>query len=231
MKYFTLAMLSFLLSACAIKPYAVIYSGGPVEPGKNEVQVVSHGWHTSFVVPAAPIQMRIPELKKRFGDLPYIEFGWGDRGFYQASQITSGLTMKAILWPTESVVHAVAVPTTTTEYFPNSEIENLCLSNVEFLSLIEFITGSFYRDASGEIQATQKGIYGDSQFYTGVGNYYVMNTCNSWTARGLKSAGMNISPTFKLTAGSIMNYLGQRREDLSTKSSTSQGLVSGCLQP
>ena len=55
----------------------------------------------------------------------------------------------------------------------------------------------------------QKGIYGDSQFYKGVGNFHLMNTCNKWTAKGLKSIGMGISPTFKLTAGSIMNYLAK----------------------
>jgi hypothetical protein len=32
-----------------------------------------------------------------------------------------------------------------------------------------------------------------------------MNTCNKWTAKGLKSAGMDISPMFKLTAGSVMS--------------------------
>ena len=34
-----------------------------------------------------------------------------------------------------------------------------------------------------------------------------MNMCNRWTAKGLKSIGMDISPTLKLTAGSVMNYL------------------------
>jgi hypothetical protein len=39
-----------------------------------------------------------------------------------------------------------------------------------------------------------------------------MNTCNKWTAKGLKSAGMDISPTFKLTADSIMDYLKEYRK-------------------
>ena len=55
--------------------------------------------------------------------------------------------------------------------------------------------------------ALKNGIYGNSQFYKGVGDYYLMNTCNKWTAKGLKSIGMDISPIFKLTADSIMTYI------------------------
>ena len=58
----------------------------------------------------------------------------------------------------------------------------------------------------------ESGIYGNSQFYKGVGDFYLMNTCNKWTAKGLKSAGMDISPTFKLTADSIMDYLKDYRQ-------------------
>jgi uncharacterized protein (TIGR02117 family) len=228
MKYFFPAIVSLLLTACATKPYVVNYSGETTGPNKNQVHVVSHGWHTGFVVSAAAIQKKIPELKQRFGEIPYIEFGWGDKSFYQARETTSGLTMRAIFWPTDSVVHAVAVPVKAPDYFPNSEIEDLCLSDGEFSSLIEFITGSFYRDDAGEILAMKQGIYGDSQFYKAVGNFHLINTCNSWTAKGLKSAGMGISPTFYLTAANIMNYLGERRRSLLKQSSTTAGRVSGC---
>ena len=51
------------------------------------------------------------------------------------------------------------------------------------------------------------GIYGDSQFYKAKGEFHIFNTCNKWTAKGLESAGMNISTTFKLTASSIMCLL------------------------
>ncbi len=207
MKNFVIVILLALFSGCSSKPYIEKHSEAFAGAGKNEVHIVSHGWHTGFVVPASAIQKRLPQLKERFGDAPYIEFGWGDRGFYQANEITSGLTLKAIFWPTESVIHSVAVPQKPDEYFAGSEVEKLCLNDSEFSSLLDFIGNSFYRDNHGKVLAQKNGIYGDSQFYKGVGDYYLMNTCNKWTAKGLKSAGMDISPTFKLTAGSIMSYL------------------------
>ncbi len=91
---------------------------------------------------------------------------------------------------------------------PSSKwVAKLCLSDGELSALIGFISRSFFRDKSGNLLELQKGIYGDSQFYSGVGDFYLMNMCNRWTAKGLKSIGMDISPTLKLTAGSVMNYL------------------------
>ena len=176
---------------------------------RNEVYVVNHGWHTGFVVPASAIHKAIPELKQRFENAPYIEFGWGDNEFYQAEEITSGVTLKAIFLPTDSVVHAVAVTRKADKYFKHSEVEKFCLEDPEFKSLIKFISSSFYRDESGNILKLNHGIYGDSQFYKAKGDFHIFNTCNKWTAKGLESAGMNISTTFKLTAGSIMNFLSK----------------------
>ena len=174
---------------------------------KNEVYVVNHGWHTGFVVHASEIQKEIPELKQRFGNAPYIEFGWGDKEFYQANEITPDITLKAIFLPTESVLHAVAVSSEADKYFKHSEVHKFCLEDLELKSLIDFISNSFYRDESGSILKLNHGIYGDSQFYKAKGNFHIFNTCNKWTAKGLESTGMKISTTFKLTAGSIMTFL------------------------
>ena len=57
------------------------------------------------------------------------------------------------------------------------------------------------------------GIYGDSQFYRGAGEYYLTNTCNKWTAKALQSAGMDISPGFKLTADSVMGYIKEWQQE------------------
>jgi uncharacterized protein (TIGR02117 family) len=177
----------------------------------REVSIVSHGWHTGFVVAAESIQAHIPELKERFSDTRHLEVGWGDRGFYQAKKITPWLTLQALFWPTESVLHVVAVPQSAEEYFPNSQIGKLCLTPEEYANLIKFISNSFEKNSSGQITPLNVGIYGNSQFYQGKGIFHFMSTCNKWTAKGIKSAGMDIMPTFKLTAGSVMNYLAKKK--------------------
>lgn len=196
-----------LISGCSSLPHAVKLAEDAPRTGSKEIFVVSHGWHTGLVLPAKDIQVRLPALKKRFGDAPFIEFGWGDKGFYQSNEITTGLTFRAMFWSAGSVIHAVAVPREVADFFSGSEVKILCLSDAAAASLINFIADSFSKNSHDEIIELKNGIYGDSQFYEGAGDYHLLNTCNKWTAKGLRSAGFEISPTFKLTAGSVMNYI------------------------
>lgn len=129
--------------------------------------------------------------------------------------------MQAIFWPTESVMHVVAVPKRAEDYFANSDVKTFCLHEGQYARLVSFIENSFKKDKNGNIIPLKNGIYGNSQFYKGEGDYYLMNTCNKWTAKGLSSAGMTISTTFKLTAGSVMDYLSE--ENIALTSSSSSG--------
>jgi len=188
-------------------PYVVEAIPGDTAEIGDDIFVVSHGWHTGLVVPAKLVQSRIPGLKNRFDNILYLEFGWGDKGFYQSTDVTSALTVRAIFWPTESIIHVVAVTEKADDYFTNSQVSKICLNGSGYSTLIRFIESSFLKDDNGKIVPLQSGIYGNSQFYKSIGDYYLMNTCNKWTAKALKSAGMDISPFFKLTAGSIMDYI------------------------
>lgn len=179
--------------------------------GQQEIYVVDHGWHTGFVVPAAVIQAQLPELATRFTGAPYLEIGWGDKGFYQAQDITASIAIKALLWPSDSVMHVVAVPAQShaqmTRFFAYSKVAKVRVNDAELAKLTQFITQSFKFDNASSVLPLRHGLYGDSQFYQGVNAYHLMNTCNKWTAQGLQAMGMGIAPRFKLTASSVMRYL------------------------
>ncbi len=196
-----------LVAACSTKPYAVKPTEQILSEKTNRIYVASHEWHTGFVIPADKIQALVPALKKRFDSTDLLEFGWGDKGFYQTREITTGLVFSAMLWPTESVVHVVAISKDPRRFFSRSQVEPVHLSDEEYDSLLKYISSSFRRTEKNEIIELEKGLYDDSQFYAGEGDYFWMNTCNKWTAKGLKSAGMDIGTTFTLTAGGVMDYL------------------------
>ena len=148
-------------------------------------------------------------VRDRFPDTPYMEFGWGDKSYYQAEEVTFGLTMRAVLWPTDSVVQVSAVLEKPDIQVSDGDVETLCLDSQQYSLLIDFIEQSFLKNRDGNIIKSKDDADSDSLFYKGVGDYYLMNTCNTWTAKGLKIAGLSISPTFKITAGSIMGYLSK----------------------
>jgi len=206
-----------VLCACSAKPYVVKSQKTFSGTGSNEIYIVSHGWHTGFIVPAKAIQIKIPELKSRFTRSQYIEFGWGDKKFYQAKEKTSGLAMRAAFWPTESVVHVAPSSKKSYQFVPDIEVEMLCLTDSELLSLVDFIANSFYQDSKGEVLTLKTKGYGYSQFYKGAGDYSLMNTCNNWTAKGLRSIGMNIFTGFKFTADSVMSHVRAVNQTLGHK--------------
>lgn len=216
MKAGFLLMVMFLPTACAAQPDKINISDPSALTGKQAIYIVSHGWHTSFVIPAKAIQVALPKLKERFPAATYLEFGWGDQDFYQADEITSSLTLKALFWSAGTVIHTVAIPAKFAGYFSNSEVEKLCLTAQGYSALIQFISDSFYKNQTGEIVALKHGIYGNSQFYAGRGDYNLLNTCNNWIARGLESAGMDIYPSFKLTARSVMASVRDYKHSLCT---------------
>lgn len=196
-----------VLAGCTGLPVAVRETPGHRSGPSREIFIASHGWHTGIILPADLVNGDLPQLERRFGTPAYYEFGWGDKGFYQSKKITFGLALRAIFTPTDTVMHVVAVPRHPARYFHKSRVIPIRLSDTQLVGLRRFLTSSFRRTDTGDIISLKNGLYGDSQFYQAVGRYYLFNTCNVWTAKGLKSAGMDINPGEKLTAGSVMDYL------------------------
>ena len=204
--FIALLILAGALSGCSTYPKAVEPTH-LLQASTLTIQITSHGWHTGIVLPADLVYSKIPELEDRFIGAHFLEIGWGDAGFYQANEITSGITFRAIFLPTDSVVHVVGFDIPAHRYFTGSLVKNVEINQSNLESLLSFVLNSFERDSQGHLIELRKGIYGDSQFYAGEGSYYALNTCNKWTAKALYSAGIDISPALKLTASSVMRTL------------------------
>jgi len=178
----------------------------------QRIQVHNHGKHTGISLPASKLNESIPALSKRFGDVRYYEIGWGDAGFYQAKKITSRLSFRAIFWPTETVMHVVGFNEEPASLFPYSQTHELLVTDQSLEGMIQFIASSFERDSEGEVISKRHGIYGESQFYEAEGSYFLFNTCNKWTAKALRSGGLDIGVPFKITSGAVMRDLKKQAQ-------------------
>jgi len=177
---------------------------------QREVHIASHGWHTGVIVESADLNDVLPNLKKRFPEAKYYELGWGDAGYYQANKITTRLTLRAVFWPSDTVVLVVGFDEDPYTYFSQSDLVTINISERALRSLIGFLDSSFKKDDRQNIIPTRIGTYGNSQFYEGVGNYFLFNTCNKWTAKALYSGGVEINPLLKLSSSSVMHTLRNR---------------------
>ncbi|HSG73424.1 MAG TPA: DUF2459 domain-containing protein, partial [Planctomycetaceae bacterium] len=75
------------------EPESTIQQASHERTAQKTVYVVGHGWHTGIVLPVGEISPEIwPEVSEyRKHDLDFVEFGWGDEGFYRATKITPSL--------------------------------------------------------------------------------------------------------------------------------------------
>ena len=202
-------MIAFLLGCAA---HEVSPRNGPGEAHRKVFQVVKHGWHVGIVVDQDEMTPRVPLLDEHFSGAEHLEIGWGDARFYQAAEPSTGLALRAALWPTDSVMHVVGFSGDPARYFPASELVSVCVNRPAFKRMLDFIGDNFERRPDGKAIPLGPGLYGTSRFYRAKGSFHLFNTCNTWAARAVAATGLPVS-TRIITAGELVSQLRRNGRD------------------
>ncbi len=211
MQYTYLLVVVFALSSCT--PRAMEPSMGlPCEP-KESFYVLSHGWHAGIVVNRLDLLDLVPSLEKDFTSGDYLEIGWGDEQFYQARTVTAGLAVRAVLWPTSTVIHVVAVPKSPTSQFPESDVMEVFVPRVGYEQMLAYVAKSFTTAPDQNIVRLGPGLYGDGWFYQAEGTFHAFNTCNTWVAKAIGSTGYPMHGQTIITVEGLLNQLRQSMDE------------------
>ncbi len=199
-----LLLASAVLASGCVGPVHGLY---PPRAGESvtSVWVVSHGWHTGIVVRRQDIPDGLWPQLGDFAGSEIVEVGWGERDFYMAPAGTSGMALKAALWPGSSVLHVVGFSGPVERHFPASEIVEITLSRRGFEKLAAFFQEAYATDEAGGAIRLGPGQHPNSRFYLARETYHALKTCNTWTAKALRSAGCPITPVHALTAGNVIH--------------------------
>lgn len=212
-------LLFILMSACAVPETSPwidevdrvgnerVKNSLPGEDGaaRKPVYLVSHGWHAGIVVRRADLPAALWPESEDFPGAEYLEVGWGDRDYYQAREPGIWLMLKAAFWPTPSVLHIVGFSAPVASYFPHSEVVELELSQHGFERLAGFVHDRFDRNGAARAARLGPGLYGLSGFYPAHEKFHLFNTCNVWTARVLRAAGLPVTPSSAITTDNVMS--------------------------
>ncbi|MDH3315212.1 MAG: DUF2459 domain-containing protein [Betaproteobacteria bacterium] len=185
-------LVAIVLVVCACAEPQV--ASGPSASGNPAVAIylVAHERHTGLVIPRADIPAGLWPESRDFPGADYLEVGWGDRDYYQGRDQGLWGTLKAALWPTSSVLHVVGVRGPVARYFRASEVVELMLSRDGFARLVRYIHDAHERTGAAAVAALGPGLYGNSGFYPAWESFHLFRTCNVWTARALRTAGLPI---------------------------------------
>ncbi|MGZ8436524.1 MAG: DUF2459 domain-containing protein [Candidatus Binatia bacterium] len=202
-------LLAFLAAGCATRVELV--NATVAEAAPKFVYVVSHGWHTGIVIARADLPENWPGLED-FARADYLEFGWGDAEFYPAKEGTLWLAIKALFWPTPSVLHVAGITGNVTAFFPASRMVRINLLESGFVRLLRFIRDTYWLGNEGRAIPVAAGLYGDGNFYQARGKFYFPKTCNYWTVVALREAGFPVIPLLAVTAGGVLSQVERHGE-------------------
>ena len=194
----------FLFSGCS-KPISTFYPPDPNQSDNKTVYIVKDRWHTGIILLKKDADPYIHSFND-FTNSKYLEIGWGDETYYQAEEKTIWMGIRALFWPTNSIIHIATFQRDPVTYFSNSEVIELKLSKIGFINLTQFINNSFVLNDKGEIIKSGKDFYGTSRFYHANGTFHIFNNCNTWSAEAIYSSGFPIS-RYTFSAGSVSYQL------------------------
>jgi len=205
------SLIVLLLGLLAGTAAAGLISGLAQGSGHTPVFVTSNGWHTAIVLPRAALPPgRVPESAD-FPRATYFSFGWGDAKYYPARDTTVGMALAAAMSPSPAVLHFSGLPALPQTVYPGDETSVLLLSGEQVRDLVDYLDAGFDRSGSDgsppRAQSVMPGLDSYSRFYPAIGEFHLLNTCNTWVAGALAAAGLDIRPGGVVTAEDLMQQV------------------------
>lgn len=190
-------------------------------PANREFQAADEGVQLYFVSSAVHADVIVP-IKNHTVDwndyfpaetfpgnvnlATHVSIGWGDKGFFLDtptwSDLKASTTAKALFMPSETCMH---VSMTNAELMKDTR--SVRVTSEQYGQLVEFILASFERDANGKIiQIPDQHYWKNDAFFEATGTYHCYNTCNSWTGKTMRKAGIK-TPMLTPLPKSMFLYL------------------------
>jgi uncharacterized protein (TIGR02117 family) len=181
---------------------------GPVarpDPADDAVVfVIERGWHSDIGLPADEIEGPLARLKQSLPGLRVLTFGFGERAYLLADDVTLGGMLSALL-PSRSALLMTALRASPQAAFGADDVVMLHVSRAGLVRLRARLWQSFERSADGRPVVIRAGPYPGGVFYAGTDTYDALNTCNTWTATLLREAGLPVPTAGVVLVGQVMS--------------------------
>ena len=183
------------------------------EPAQGiTLYVETNGIHAGLVLPVVaggndwrdiirPEHFAVP-----YADATHYRFGWGNREFYRnvphIQDVTMPMAFRALFTPAPSAMHVdqVVLPV------PSTDIRPLVVTPDQYRDIVRMIRAKFRYHSDGSVQPIA-GITTTESFYEANGSYHMFETCNVWTNRILKQAGIKTGQWTPFQGG-VMRWRG-----------------------
>ena len=160
------------------------------------------GIHTHLVVPSAALLRALPELGEQLQDTEWARIGWGDYLYYGSAQQSLMLGLRALLLPTRATIAVLGIADISQHRSNTSRTYSIDTHLGAIDLVIAFISRHFKVDRRNQLIRVRARDNGEI-FFQSRGTYMCINTCNNWTSRGLKIAGLRCLPLLNFLPGQV----------------------------
>jgi uncharacterized protein (TIGR02117 family) len=196
------------LSACAASPAL-----GPAPSPDDCVaaRLLSNGTHADIALPAEVFAADHP-ARTLYPQADYFLIGWGEQAFYMAEEAGAWKGFKAILPPSRSVLHVVAVDGSIDALaWREGDALDIALSETGARAMAAGLARSLRRDEAGAPIVLGPGrAPGRSAFLADGRGFHLFRMCNHWAAARLREAGAPVRAEASFTAPGLIKAM--RRE-------------------
>ncbi|MBY0324768.1 MAG: DUF2459 domain-containing protein [Reyranella sp.] len=168
--------------------------------------VIAFGWHAEIALPVHAIHDPLRAVTSDFPGARFLSFGWGERNYYMGSAPTVADAMNA-LFPGPAVLLVTPLYHPPRESRPGSQVFEIGLSTAGLARLSSYLWAAFEKSGDGTPRHLAAGPTAGSVFYAATGTYSSSYTCNTWTAEGLRVAGVPVTPTGVVFVGQLTDQL------------------------
>ena len=164
-----------------------------------DIFVQTNGFHTDLVFPldSSELSQRLlasGNLRGRFGASTYVAYGWGSQNYYFQSYNGQFPGVSTILQAGTGLGRSLMhVDFLTQAPRVGKQVRKIRVSPDQYHQLWQYVMTQFSQTDSQFRLRAEPGYYGTDVFLEAQGNYNVFNTCNAWTGRGLRQAGVRTS--------------------------------------
>lgn len=172
--------------------------------GMRSIFVIAHAHHSGLIVRANEVRLDAWPARRDFPHAEFLVMGWGHREYYPHDDPGVSLAIGALFVPGLSTLNVIPVTGALTEAFPGSEILELHISDAGFQHLVSFVRETYELDAQGRGIPVSSGARHAGRFYASARTFHALENCNTWVARVLRHAGLEIQAETTLTAGTLL---------------------------
>jgi hypothetical protein len=147
----------------------------------------------------------VASLARGFDGASVLCFGFGEKRFMVQGR-HDPLTMLGTLAPSEAAVMMTVLRGTPEAAFGAQNVVEVPVDDAGLASMQRYLRASIETDAAGAPRLLAGSPSENSVYFAASGTYDAFHTCNTWTARALRSAGIADVPD-TLIASSLMREL------------------------